>query len=227
MSVVDRVKHFLGTETDKDAAPEKVETLEISMSDPGPDTDTCKITLNRDLSPDKTEFFETHAEAEGWPMVQLIMRVAGVHSVIVKKNILIVAKHAGAAWEKLLPAIEDAIRRGLAPGASDEVSPVDAIAQAAAGEGPDADMRVRVQEILDNEINPSVAAHGGYISLLDVQGTRVFLHMGGGCQGCGMAAATLKNGVETSLKRQIPEITEIFDTTDHASGSNPYYQANV
>ena len=87
------------------------------------------------------------------------------------------------------------------------------------------EIAARVQEIIDNEINPSVAAHGGYISLLDVQDTRVFLHMGGGCQGCGMAAQTLKHGVETTLRRQIPEISEILDTTDHASGSNPYYQS--
>lgn len=200
----------------------QADEIEVQISDPGPDTDTCKIVVNRDLSPDKTEFFETYAEAEGWPMVQRIMRVSGVHSVIVKGNILIVAKHAGAEWGNLLQPIEDAIRT-----TDDDAgtSPVDAIAAAAAGGGPDEDLRARVQEILDSEVNPSVAAHGGYISLLDVQGTQVFLHMGGGCQGCGMASATLKHGVETSLKRQIPEITEIFDTTDHASGANPYYDS--
>ena len=199
--------------------------FEIQISDPGPDTDTCKIVLNRDLSPDKTEFFETYAEAEGWPMVQRIMRVAGVHSVIVKGSLLIVAKHAGAQWQNLLQPIEEEIRAEHDPAHVSATSPVDAIANAAAGHGPDDDMRIRVQEILDNEINPSVASHGGYISLLDVQGTRVFLHMGGGCQGCGMASATLKHGVETSLRSQIPEITEILDTTDHAAGANPYYDS--
>ena len=237
MSMLDRVKGILnpsraidaeahgidaaaqGIDAESDISP----SLEIQMADPGPDTDTCKIELNRDLSPDKTEFFETYQEAEGWPMVQKIMRVSGVHSVIVKQNILVVAKHSGAEWASLLGPIEDAIRQGLDPKSGD--SPVDAIAAAAAGEGPANDLSRRVQEILDAEINPSVASHGGYISLLDVQDTRVFLHMGGGCQGCGMASATLKHGVEASLKAQIPEITEIFDTTDHASGSNPYFQA--
>ncbi len=202
-----------------DAAP----ALEVTLSDPGPDTDTCKITLNRDLAPGRTELFETHAEAAGAPVAQHVMRVAGVHSVILKDNVMIVAKHMGAEWSKLLGPIEDAIRAVLEPG--EAASPVDAIAAAAAGSGPEEELRTRVQEIIDNEINPSVAGHGGYISLLDVQGTRVFLHMGGGCQGCGMAAQTLKHGVEVALRRQIPEISEVLDTTDHASGSNPYYQS--
>jgi Fe-S cluster biogenesis protein NfuA len=234
MSVIEKVKSMLGG-GDSAAVPGSIAppstseptepSLEITLSDPGSDTDTCKIVLNRDLSPDKTEFFETYAEAEGWPMVQLLMRVSGVHSVIVKGNLLIVAKHSGAEWSNLLQPIEDAIRSGLEPASEEGPSPVDAIAAAASGQGPDQEMRDRVQEILDNEINPSVASHGGYISLLDVQGTKVFLHMGGGCQGCGMASATLKHGVETSLRQQIPEISEIFDTTDHAAGANPYYQS--
>ncbi|UCE86403.1 MAG: NifU family protein, partial [Deltaproteobacteria bacterium] len=60
--------------------------------------------------------------------------------------------------------------------------------------------------------------------LMGVDGTRVFVRMGGGCQGCGMADVTLKQGVESALREQIPEITEILDTTDHASGTNPFYQ---
>ncbi len=248
MNVIERVKNFLGgdpgddraadsesqpesetvTNTEANAESDSVEQpLEIQLSDPGPETDTCKIILNRDLSPDKTEFFETYGEAEGWPMVQRIMRVAGVHSVIVKGNMLIVAKHAGAEWPKLLQPIEDAIRSGLDPTVDDVASPVDAIAAAAAGTGPEDELRNRVQAILDSEINPSVASHGGYISLLDVQGTRIFLHMGGGCQGCGMASATLRQGVETTLRSQIPEISEILDTTDHAAGANPYYESGL
>jgi Fe-S cluster biogenesis protein NfuA len=230
MSVMDRVKNFISGESadEPDTGPEgndMEQPFEIQISDPGPETDTCKIVLNRELSPDKTEFFETYGEAEGWPMVQLIMRVSGVHSVIVKGSLLIVAKHAGAEWSNLLGPIEEAIRSELDPEFVSATSPVDAIAAAAAGEGPNDDLRNRVQEILDKEINPSVASHGGYISLLDVQGTRVFVHMGGGCQGCGMASATLKQGVETTLRSQIPEITEIFDTTDHGAGANPYYES--
>jgi len=82
----------------------------------------------------------------------------------------------------------------------------------------------KVQELLNNEINPSLANHGGFVTLLDVKDGRVFVQMGGGCHGCGMARVTLKQGVEVRIKEAIPEITEVVDSTDHAEGNNPYYQ---
>ena len=81
----------------------------------------------------------------------------------------------------------------------------------------------RVQQVLDDRINPSLAAHGGMVSLVDIQEARVVLSFGGGCQGCGMADVTMKQGVSAQLKQQIPEISEVVDATDHAAGHNPYY----
>ena len=81
----------------------------------------------------------------------------------------------------------------------------------------------RVQAILDDRVNPTLAAHGGVVSLVDIQETRVVLSFGGGCQGCGMADLTMKEGVSAQLKQQIPEITEVVDATDHAAGETPYY----
>ena len=86
-----------------------------------------------------------------------------------------------------------------------------------------ADLKSRVQELIDTTINPAVAGHGGYVELIDVQDNRVYLQMGGGCQGCGAADITLKSGIERLIKEEIPEVEEVLDTTDHASGSNPYY----
>jgi Fe/S biogenesis protein NfuA len=82
----------------------------------------------------------------------------------------------------------------------------------------------QIQQVLDEEINPGIASHGGYVSLLDLEGDTVYVKMGGGCQGCGMAGVTLKDGIETTIKREVPSITQVLDTTDHASGDNPYYQ---
>ena len=81
-----------------------------------------------------------------------------------------------------------------------------------------------VRKVLDDRINPAVAGHGGHIALIDVQGGRVFVRLEGGCQGCGMASVTLKQGIEAELKRHVPEVQEILDVTDHASGDNPYFQ---
>ena len=85
------------------------------------------------------------------------------------------------------------------------------------------DLRTKVQDVIDNMINPAVAGHGGFVELVDVQDKRVYLMMGGGCQGCGAADITLRSGIERLIKEEVPEIEEILDATDHASGSNPYY----
>jgi Fe/S biogenesis protein NfuA len=90
-------------------------------------------------------------------------------------------------------------------------------------EQPQPDLKSRVQEVIETMINPAVAGHGGYVELIDVQDDRVYLAMGGGCQGCGAADITLKAGIERLLKEEIPEISEVLDTTDHAAGNNPYY----
>ena len=75
------------------------------------------------------------------------------------------------------------------------------------------------------QINPQIAAHGGFAELVAVDGSIAYLRMGGGCQGCGMAAVTLSQGIEVAILDTVPEITEVVDVTDHAGGTNPYYQA--
>jgi Fe/S biogenesis protein NfuA len=85
------------------------------------------------------------------------------------------------------------------------------------------ELKSRVQELIDTMINPAVAGHGGFVELIDVQDNKVYLAMGGGCQGCGAADITLRSGIERLIKEEIPEVEEILDTTDHAAGANPYY----
>lgn len=82
----------------------------------------------------------------------------------------------------------------------------------------------KIQALLDEQVNPAVAAHGGHVSLIDYKDNTVYLELGGGCKGCGMVDVTLKQGVEVLLKEHVPEIKEVLDVTDHASGTNPYYQ---
>ena len=81
----------------------------------------------------------------------------------------------------------------------------------------------QVQQLLTQHINPSLAAHGGFAELKGVEGSVVYVTMGGGCQGCAVSAMTLRDGIARSIKESIPEVTDVIDTTDHASGENPYY----
>jgi|ERR1700733_14924562 len=85
-------------------------------------------------------------------------------------------------------------------------------------------MAQRVVAVLDEQVNPSIAAHGGRADLVAVEESSVYLRLSGGCQGCGMAKATLSQGIEVILREAIPEIDRIVDITDHADGTNPYYE---
>lgn len=87
----------------------------------------------------------------------------------------------------------------------------------------DGTVEERISQLLDQQINPAIAGHGGWVRLIGVDGGEAHLEMGGGCQGCGLAAMTLRQGIETAIRDHIPEITEIIDATDHTAGANPYY----
>lgn len=94
--------------------------------------------------------------------------------------------------------------------------------------GDDADVAgpvaERIRALLDQEINPAIAAHGGYISLVSLEEDVAYLRMDGGCQGCGMADVTLREGVAARIREAVPEIADVRDVTDHGQGANPYYQ---
>jgi Fe/S biogenesis protein NfuA len=81
----------------------------------------------------------------------------------------------------------------------------------------------KVRQLLDRQVNPALAAHGGFASLVKVEGSAAHIAMGGGCQGCAVSAMTLRDGIEAAILANVPEITEVVDTTDHAAGENPFY----
>lgn len=89
---------------------------------------------------------------------------------------------------------------------------------------PDGRMAAKIQQVLAEQVNPSLAMHGGAAALIDVTDGIAYLELTGGCQGCSMADATLKNGIETSIRERVPEVQEVRDVTEHANGRNPYFQ---
>ncbi len=88
----------------------------------------------------------------------------------------------------------------------------------------DSDVARRVVAVLERDVNPTIAAHGGHAELVGLEGATAFLRLGGGCQGCGMATVTLSQGIEVAITDAVPEIEAIVDVTDHASGNNPYFE---
>ena len=190
---------------------------EIRIQAEPKDNNTCRFVVDRPVYPDGSIYFGSPEQSKGSPLAEQIFAIAGIESVLVQDSVVTVSAPSGGNWMPIAKQVGVAIRSVLS---SDQIP----IAQDALVSLPDPDeIKKKVQGVLDGEINPAVAAHGGWVELIDVKKNEVFIRMGGGCQGCGMADVTLKQGVEKSIRQAVPEIGAIMDTTDHASGRNPYY----
>ena len=97
----------------------------------------------------------------------------------------------------------------------------------AMGPPPDlsGDVAQRIVQVLELQVNPSIAAHGGRAELVAVQEDAAYLRLSGGCAGCGMAQVTLSQGIEVAIRESVPEIVRVVDVTDHAAGTNPYFES--
>ncbi len=191
---------------------------EISITGEPITDDTCRFTVDRPVYPDKSFAFLSKEAAEDSPLAQRLFEIDGITRVLISHDQITIHKSAQADWPMIGKSIGAAIRAHLA---TDDL----AVSDAAWDDVPSSEeIRERVQQVLDTEINPSVAEHGGVVKLINVQENRVFIQMGGGCQGCGQADVTLKFGIENSIRAAVPGIGDILDVTDHASGRNPYYK---
>lgn len=124
--------------------------------------------------------------------------------------------------DRMLGAVLDVPSNGAAGGLvirnPNTPNPLDGLDIDLSGELPQ-----KVQTVLDEAINPALASHGGYATLVNIEESTVFVTMGGGCQGCAASAMTLRDGIRSMLMNAIPEITEVVDATDHSAGENPFY----
>ena len=190
---------------------------EIQITAEPKDNTTCRFVVNRPVYPDGSVFFADKARATGSALPEKLFAIQGIDSVLIQDNVVTVTAPTGGDWTPIAKQVGATLRKVLGSGESPFAESILSLLPDAA------ELKTRVQEVLNKEINPAVAAHGGWVELIDVAKNEVFIRMGGGCQGCGMADVTLKQGVEKAIRQQIPEIGAIMDTTDHASGRNPYY----
>ena len=191
------------------------------------DNHRCKFVVSQPLHAAGVRRFTSAEEAKGSPLAESIFAIpaGGVTEVIVSGNIVTVVKDNPAPWQAVGKAVGVAIRAAAASGAPAVATKTAPPAGAPATVDDDA-LYERVARLFDEQVNPMVARHGGRVELIDVQDAVVMLRMGGGCQGCGMADVTLRQGIEGMLSQHIPEVRGIVDITDHTSGANPYFQAS-
>jgi Fe-S cluster biogenesis protein NfuA len=189
------------------------------------DNGRCKFLVSEPLHAGGVRRFASREEAQGSPLAEAIFSIPGadVAEVIVSGNLVTVVKQGATPWQVVGKAVGQAIRGALAgdrPAVAAKPAP-------AAGSGGTADdaLYERVADLFDQQVNPMVARHGGRVELIDVQDAVVMVRMAGGCQGCGMADVTLRQGIEAMLQQHVPEVRGVVDITDHTAGSNPYFAA--
>ena len=186
--------------------------------EPTLDPGVCRFIVDRPLFADGTVTCRNAETAEGSPLLEALFAIDGVAEVMVSGNVLTIAKSTLDPWPVIGKQIGAAIREQISAGKT-LIDP-DIRKKTPSEE----QIRQRIEQLFAEQINPQIASHGGFVELHDVEGTRVYLRLGGGCQGCESANITLKHGIEQAIRQEVPEVTEVLDVTDHASGVNPYYQ---
>lgn len=161
--------------------------------------------------------FASRMAASGVPVAEAVLGVQGIDAVVLSDDAVTVEKKASHEWCDLEPQIEYAITAALGSMPA---------ARTGEAELDDDAMYDQIAEIFRVEINPAIASHGGAVELIDVQDGTVVLRMQGGCQGCGMASVTLRQGIEGTLRRALPSLKGIQDVTDHSAGTNPYFASS-
>lgn len=176
------------------------------------DIKVCRFTIDRPVHSGSATFSDKD-EAKSHSLAENIFRIPGISKVEINENVVAVTQSGAEDWRQIGKRIGTAIRSFINP---PPAIPEDQLLSSA-------QLREKIQQVFDEQINPGVASHGGFVELLDVQDSNVYIRMGGGCQGCGAADVTLKMGIERIIRESVPQVREIFDTTDHASGQNPFY----
>ena len=195
------------------------EELQINVELFESDSDTCVIQLNRVVAT-TPEYYSTVDEAKNSPLGSKLVVIEGIEAVLMQDRLVTLLKPVdGVPWDPIAQAATDLIR--------DYFEQLDRNHSNRTRDMNESEKQlfVEIQNILNDDLNPMVAAHGGFIEVVDVKEDDIYIHMGGGCQGCGMAAMTLRQGVETLIRQKIPRVRNIHDSTDHDAGENPYYDS--
>jgi Fe-S cluster biogenesis protein NfuA len=187
----------------------------LIQGEPSRSGDRCGFVVDRPVFPGESAHFARETGAAESPLAAELLALPGVESVLIADNTITVGAGYAVDWPAL--GIGNVIRKHIRSGAPIVSSEY---LRDLPSEG---DLKWAIRDLLEREINPAVAQHGGYVELIDVRRNNVYLRLGGGCQGCGAADVTLKQGIEKAIRELAPRIGEILDTTDHAAGRNPYY----
>jgi NFU1 iron-sulfur cluster scaffold homolog, mitochondrial len=194
------------------------ETLSISSEVDKRNPAICRFTVNRTLHIG-TATFDNKAQAEQSLLAQKFFEIENIIRVQLIGHLLVLTKTSDRDWDELIKPVESILEAFLISGFALSQEQVED-RMMLMGRGT----KEKIQYLLAHKINPGVAAHAGFVELIDVKDNNVYIRLGGGCQGCGAADFTLRQGIEAIIRKEVPEIRQILDITDHSAGMNPYYR---
>lgn len=186
-------------------------------AEPSIDPQVCKFIVDCPIFPDGSFNCARSDMAEGSPLLEALFAIEGIAQVMVSGNTLTIAKSVPDPWPTLGQRIGAVIREKIQSGGR-LIDPD--VKQKLPSEEK---IREIVEDLFEKQINPMISSHGGRVELAGVEGTRVYVRLGGGCQGCASANVTLRHGIEKAIRDVLPEVTEVVDATDHKAGANPFY----
>jgi len=178
----------------------------------------CRFTVNRTLHIG-TATFDNKDGTEGFLLAQKLFEIEGITRVQLIGHLLVVSKAQEQDWRVLIEQVKEILEAFLVSSFALSKEQVED-RMMLIGRGT----KEKIQYLLAHKINPGVAEHAGFVELIDVRDNNVYIRLGGGCQGCGAADFTLRQGIEAIIKKEVPEILQVLDVTDHAAGMNPYYR---
>jgi NFU1 iron-sulfur cluster scaffold homolog, mitochondrial len=178
----------------------------------------CRFTVNRTLHIG-TASFDNKAQTDQSLLAQKLFEIEGIARVQLIGHLLVLTKTPKQDWKELIECVEAILEAFLVSGFALSQEQVED-RMMLIGRGT----KEKIQYLLAHKINPGVAAHAGFVELIDVKDNNLYIRLGGGCQGCGAADFTLRQGIEAIIRKEVPEILQVLDITDHAAGMNPYYR---
>ena len=183
--------------------------------EPTADPQKCRFVLDGEVLSRASLTFDNESEMDNAPLAKKLLNLPYIAQVNIAGQVVTLTGDNIESWPAVGKEIGGVIREQIKSG--------EAPVTEKAMEIGDSTLFDEVNELIKNDVNPSIASHGGIITLQNVSDGKAYVTMGGGCQGCSASSVTLKQGVESYLVAKVDDINEVVDMTNHSEGVNPYY----
>jgi Fe-S cluster biogenesis protein NfuA len=183
----------------------------------------CQFVISKKVST-KRILLKKGRNSFGSKLIDTIFAIDPIEEILIEDAVITLKKKGNSTWQELGPQIGKAIRESLSSQDYISAKLIEEIDKPVVVDEEELKGRIEdVKRLLEKQVAPALAAHGGHVTLAKITGGMVHLSFGGGCQGCAQVSVTVKDGIEKILKEELPWMEAIVDVTDHTSGDNPYY----